>query len=88
MLWPQIDGVNKSVMTVLYVGTKKNVVLAVGAVVTIFTAGLFTGHFGINSSGGLEGDGGGEGGNIRRDEVERRIQEALREVLLLLLPLL
>ena len=67
-------------MTVLYVGTKKNVLLAVGAVVTIFTAGLLTGHFGINSSGGVEGDGGGEGETIRRDEVERRIQEALREV--------
>ena len=66
MLWPQIDGVNKSVMTVLYVGTKKNVYLAAGAVVTIFTAGLLTGHFGIKSSGDVEGEAGGEGGTISR----------------------
>ena len=47
-------------MTVLYVGNKKNVYLALGAVVTIFTAGLLTGHFGIKSSGGGDaGDGGG-----------------------------
>ena len=56
MLWPQIDGVNKSVMTVLYVGTKKNVYLAAGAVVAIFTAGLLTGHFGITSSGDVKGE--------------------------------
>ena len=44
----------KPVMTVLYVGTKKNVYLAAGAVVTIFTAGLLTGHFGIKSSGNVD----------------------------------
>ena len=64
-------------MTVLYVGTKKNVLLAVGAVVTIFTVGLLTGHFGIKSG---DGGGGGEGETIRSDEVERRIQDAVREV--------
>ena len=40
----------KSVMTVLYVGTKKNICFAAGAVVTVFTVGLLTGHFGIQSS--------------------------------------
>ena len=52
--WPQIDWCIRSVMTVLYVGTKKNVYLAAGAVVTIFTAGLLTGHFGIKSSGNVD----------------------------------
>ena len=41
-------------MTVLYVGTKKNVYLAAGVVVTIFIAGLLTGHFGIKSSGDVD----------------------------------
>ena len=36
-------------MTVLYLGTKRNIFLGVGAVVTIFIAGLLTGHFGLQS---------------------------------------
>ena len=62
MPWAQIDGCLQPVMTVLYVGTKKNVYLAAGVVVTIFIAGLLTGHFGIKSSGNV--DVGGE--TIRR----------------------
>lgn len=54
MSWPQTDGCLKPVMTVLYVGTKKNVYLAAGVVVTIFIAGLLTGHFGIKSSGDVD----------------------------------
>ena len=48
-------------MTVLYLETKRNLLFAVVAVGIVFTAGLLTGHFGLqtgyesNSVGGQDG---------------------------------
>ena len=64
-------------MTVLYVGTKKNVYLAAGVVVTIFIAGLLTGHFGIKSSGDVDVETVREEverWQMRNEEVEQKLQ--------------
>ena len=51
----------RSMMTVLYLETKRNLLFAVVAVGIVFTAGLLTGHFGLqtehegNSVGGQDG---------------------------------